>query len=198
MLVLSLGVYIIFQNLLSVFFGDDIKSLVKGEVKVGNEFLGAYITNVQIITIAVALIVFAVTILIWHKTKLGKAVRAISENPELSQIFGIPKNNIIVLFSALGSLYAGLAGLLVGFDTGITPTMGFPLLLHSVVAMIIGGTESIIGLLIGAFILALSQNLTAYYIDTKWAEAMTYTILIIFLVFRPYGVSGIKNRNIEV
>ncbi|MDC9723297.1 MAG: branched-chain amino acid ABC transporter permease [Urechidicola sp.] len=198
MLILSLGVYIVFQNLISLFFGDDIKALAKGEVRVGNEFFGAYITDVQIITIVVALLVFALTVLLWHKTQFGKAIRAIAINPELAQVFGIPKNKIIVLSFALGSAYAGLAGLLVGFDTGITPTMGFSLLLYGVVAMIIGGTESLLGLFIGALILALAQNLTAYYIDTKWTDAMTYGILIVFLIIRPYGVSGVKNRQVEV
>jgi len=198
MLVLSLGVYIVFQNLISIFFGDDIKALAKGEVKVGNEFLGAYITDVQIITIVAAILVFVLTALLWHKTQFGKAVRAISLNPELAQVFGIPRQKIIILCFALGSAYAGLAGLLVGFDTGITPTFGFSLLLYGVVAMIIGGTDSLMGLLVGALILAIAQNLTAYYIDTKWTDAMTYGILILFLMIRPYGVSGVKNKQVEV
>lgn len=198
MLILSLGVYIIFQNLISVFFGDDIKALAKGEVKVGNEFFGAYITDVQIITIITATGVFLLTLFIWYKTRFGKAIRAIALNPELAQIFGIPRDKIIILSFALGSAYAGLAGLLVGFDTGITPTMGFSLLLYGVVAMIIGGTESLMGLLVGALILAVTQNLTAYYLDTKWTDAITYAILIMFLIFRPYGVSGIKNKQVEV
>lgn len=198
MLILSLGVYIVFQNLISIFFGDDIKALAKGEVKVGNEFLGAYITDVQIITVVVALLVFGLTLLLWYKTQFGKAVRAIALNPELAQVFGIPKQKIIILCFALGSIYASLAGLLVGFDTGITPTMGFSLLLYGVVAMIIGGTERLSGLFVGALILALAQNLSAYYIDTKWTDAITYGILIVFLIIRPYGVSGVKNRQVEV
>jgi len=198
MLILSLGVYIVSQNLISIFFGDDIKSLSKGEVKVGHEFLGAYITDIQLITISVALLVLAFTLYLWHKTKFGLAIRAIADNPELSQVFGIPKNRIILLSFALGSLYAGVGGVLVGFDTGTTPTFGFNLLLYAIVVMIIGGVESIWGIVLGAFILSLVQNLTAYYIDTKWTDAITYAILILFLIIRPYGVSGAKNKSIEV
>jgi len=198
MLILSLGVYIVSQNIVSVFFGDDIKSLNKGEVKVGHEVLGAYVTDVQWVSMVVAAGVLGVTLWLWYKTKFGLAMRAIADNPELSQVFGIPKDHIILYAFGLGSLYAGVGGILVGFDTGITPTFGFSLLLYAIVVMIIGGVDSIWGIVVGALILATVQNLTAYYIDTKWMDAITYAILIVFLVLRPYGVSGVKNRKIEV
>lgn len=198
MLILSLGVYIVSQNLISIFFGDDIKSLSKGSVKVGNDFLGAYITNIQILTIVVSFIILLFTLFLWKKTKFGFAIRAISDNPQLSQVFGIPKDKIILIAFSLGSFYAGIGGILVGFDTGITPTFGFNLLLYAIVVMIIGGVESIWGIVAGALILATVQNLTAYYIDTKWMDAITYAILILFLIVRPYGVSGVKNRKVEI
>jgi len=198
MLILSLGVYIVSQNLISIFFGDDIKSLSKGEVKVGNEFMGAYVTDIQIITMIVSLLVSLFTLYLWKKTKFGFAIRAIADNPELSTVFGIPKEKITLMAFGLGSFYAGLGGILVGFDTGITPTFGFSLLLYAIVVMIIGGVESLWGIVLGAFILALVQNLTAYYIDTKWMDAITYAILILFLIVRPYGVSGIKNKRVEI
>ena len=198
MLILSLGVYIVSQNLVSLFFGDDIKSLNKGEVKVGHEFIGAYVTDIQLVTMGVAIGVLGFTLYLWHKTRFGLAMRAIAVNPELSQVFGIPKERIILYAFGLGSLYAGIGGILVGFDTGITPTFGFNLLLYAIVVMIIGGVDSIWGIVAGAFILATVQNLTAYYIDTKWMDAITYTILIVFLIIRPYGISGIKNKSVEV
>ena len=198
MLILSLGVYIVSQNIVSVFFGDDIKSLNKGEVKVGHEVLGAYVTDVQWVSMVVAAGVLGVTLWLWYKTKFGLAMRAIADNPELSQVFGIPKDRIILYAFGLGSLYAGVGGILVGFDTGITPTFGFNLLLYAIVVMIIGGVDSIWGIVAGALILATVQNLTAYYIDTKWMDAITYAILIVFLMLRPYGVSGVKNRKVEI
>ncbi len=198
MLILSLGVYIVSQNLVSVFFGDDIKSLSKGEVKVGHEFMGAYVTDIQLVTMFVTVVVLGFTLYLWYKTRFGLAMRAIADNPELSQVFGIPKDRIILYAFGLGSLYAGVGGILIGFDTGITPTFGFNLLLYAIVVMIIGGVDSIWGIVAGALILATVQNLTAYYIDTKWMDAITYAILIVFLIVRPYGVSGVKNRRVEV
>ena len=198
MLILSLGVYIVSQNSVSIFFGDDIKALGKGEVEVGNEFMGAYITDIQIVTMLASLVILIFTFYLWYKTKFGFAIRAIADNPELATVFGIAKEKIILIAFALGSLYAGIGGILVGFDTGITPTFGFSLLLYAIVVMIIGGVESLWGIVLGAFILALVQNLTAYYIDTKWMDAITYAILIVFLIVRPYGVSGVKNKRVEI
>ncbi len=198
MLILSLGVYIVSQNLVSIFFGDDIKALNKSEVRVGNEFMGAYITEIQIVTMLVSLMVLLFTLYIWYRTKFGFAIRAIADNPELATVFGVPKERIILIAFGLGSFYAGIGGILVGFDTGITPTFGFSLLLYAIVVMIIGGVETILGIVTGAFILALVQNLTAYYIDTKWMDALTYAILIVFLIVRPYGMSGVKNRRVEI
>ena len=64
--------------------------------------------------------------------------------------------------------------------------------------MIIGGVDSIWDIVARAFILATVQNLTSYYIESKWMDAITYAILIVFLIVRPYGVSGVKNKKIEV
>lgn len=153
---------------------------------------------IQWVTMIVALMVLGFTLYLWYKTKFGLAIRAISDNPELSQVFGIPKDRIILYAFGLGSLYAGLGGILVGLDTGITPTFGFNLLLYAIVVMIIGGVDSIWGIVAGALILATVQNLTAYYINTKWMDAITYAILIVFLIIRPYGVSGVKNKKVEI
>nr|VFK31870.1 MAG: branched-chain amino acid transport system permease protein [Candidatus Kentron sp. MB]VFK34837.1 MAG: branched-chain amino acid transport system permease protein [Candidatus Kentron sp. MB]VFK76974.1 MAG: branched-chain amino acid transport system permease protein [Candidatus Kentron sp. MB] len=198
MLVLSLGVYVLCQNLLSAFFGDEIKPLSAELFSGKYSFSDIFYTRIQLVGLFTAAMVFGFTLFLWRRTRLGKAIRAISENPELSRIFGIPKEKIILLAFALGSAYAGIAGILIGFDTGITPTMGFSLLLYGIVAMIIGGTESLWGIAVGALILATAQTLAAYYMDTRWTDAVTYLILIAFLIFRPYGVSGAKIRKVEI
>ncbi len=93
---------------------------------------------------------------------------------------------------------AGIVGILVGFDVGITPSMGFSVLLYGVAAMIIGGTESLKGVMAGALILAVTQNMVAYNFDSKWTDTVTYLLMIIFLIFRPYGISGTKNKKVEI
>ncbi len=197
-LITSLGLYIILQNIISLLWGDDTKSIRTGPVEIGNEFLGAYITDIQIITIGVSIVLFVATLLFIKYTAVGKNMRAVSSNAELSNIFGINSDAVILWSFAVGSALAAIAGILVAFDTDMTPTMGFNLLLYGVVAMIIGGVGSITGLIGGAFLLATAQHLGAYYIDSKWMDAIAYIILILFLIWKPLGFSGRRLKKVEI
>ncbi|MBN8571860.1 MAG: branched-chain amino acid ABC transporter permease [Ignavibacteria bacterium] len=197
-LIASIGLYVVLQNIISLVSGDDTKTLRTGEVRVGNEFLGAYITDIQIIIIAVSLVLFILVLLFNKYSKTGKAIRAVSANPELSNIFGINSNKIILISFAIGSALGSVAGILSAFDTNMTPTMGFNLLLYGVVAMIIGGVGSYKGLIGGALLVASAQHLAAYYIDTKWMDAVAYIILILFLIWKPLGFSGQRLKKVEI
>jgi branched-chain amino acid transport system permease protein len=197
-LIASLGLYVILQNIISIIWGDDTKILRTGDVTVGNEIFGAYITNVQIITIVVSASLLLLSLIFLRYNKIGKNIRAVSANSELANIQGINSDKVILWATGIGSGMAAIAGILVGFDTGMTPTMGFNLLLYGVVAMIIGGVGSTKGLIGGALLLAAAQHLTAYYIDSKWMDTITYVILILFLIWKPLGFSGQRLKKIEI
>jgi branched-chain amino acid transport system permease protein len=198
MLIASLGIYIMLQNIVSMYFGDDTKSFRFWDVKEGHRILGAYITDVQIITIVVCGGLLVLSWLIIEKTTIGKQIKAVSSNPGLSNIFGISKDKAILYSFVLGSALASVAGILIAADTNMTPTMGFNWLLYAVVAMIIGGMGKMRYLFMGALLLATAQHLSAYYIDSKWMNATAYIILIVFLFFKPYGFSGKKLKKAEL
>jgi len=198
MLIASIGLYIILQNIISLYFGDDTKSFRTWKVKEGHQILGAYITDVQIITIVVSIVVLILSWLLIEKTNIGKQIKAVSSNPSLSNIFGISANKAILYSFVLGSILASVAGILIAADTDMTPTMGFNWLLYAVVAMIIGGMGKMRYLLFGALLLATAQHLSAYYLDSKWMNATAYIILIVFLFFKPYGFSGKKLKKAEL
>lgn len=197
-LIASIGVYILLQNLISLYFGDDNKILNTKEITVGHQIFGAYITTVQIITIVVAGFVILVLYYLYNYTSLGKQIRAVSENTDLAGIYGISSNKIILIATVISSTVAAIAGILYAYDTNLTPTMGFNLLLYGIVAMIIGGVGSFKGLFLGSLFLATAQNLVAYYLDTKWMDAATYVILIGFLLWKPLGFSGKKLKKVEI
>jgi branched-chain amino acid transport system permease protein len=197
-LIASIGLYTVLQNCISLFFGDDTKIIRTAEVTVGNEIFGAYITNIQIITIIVSIILFIATNLFLKFTFVGKSIRAVSSNPQLCDIYGINSNKIILFAFGIGSALAAIAGILSAMDTNMTPTFGFNLLLYGVVVMIIGGVGSTRGLIVGAFLVATSQHLAAYYFDSKWMDAITYIILILFLIWKPLGFSGKQLRKVEI
>lgn len=198
LLIASLGVYIVLQNIVSIYFGDDTKSFRTWEVKEGHKFLDAYITDVQLMTIVISITFLVLSWLFIEKTNIGKQIKAVSSNPSLSDIFGISTNKAILYSFVLGSALASVAGILIAADTDMTPTMGFNWLLYAVVAMIIGGMGKMRYLFMGALLLATAQHLSAYYLDSKWMNATAYIILIVFLFFKPYGFSGKKLKKAEL
>ena len=198
LMIASLGLYTMLQNVIAILWGDDTKSIRTGEIKVGHEFLGAYITNIQITTIILCLVLFGTYILFIQRSRIGRNIRAVASNPELSNIMGIPSNKVILWAYGTGSALAAVAGILIAFDTDMTPTMGFNWLLYGVVAMIIGGVGSNWGLICGASLLATAQYLTTYYIGNQWMDAIAYIILILFLIAKPLGFSGKRLKKIEI
>lgn len=102
-LIASMGVYIVLQNCISLYFGDDTKFINTAEITVGNEIFGAYITTTQIITIVVSITLFVSVNLFLQFTKTGKSIRAVASNPELCNIYGISSNKVILIaFGYLG------------------------------------------------------------------------------------------------
>ena len=198
LLLTSLGLYIVLQNTISMLWGDSTKSVRIGEVKIGNEFFGAYITDIQIITIVVCLMLFVTCVFFMKYSRIGRNIRAVASNPELSNVVGINSDRVILWAFGIGSALAAVVGILIAFDTDMRPTMGFDWLIYGVVAMIIGGIGSNWGLVGGAFLLAAVQHLAAYHIGSQWIDAVAYIVLIIFLVVKPLGFSGKRLKKIEI
>jgi branched-subunit amino acid ABC-type transport system permease component len=197
-LIASLGVYIVLQNLVSMIWDNQILSFRTWAVKAGHPFMGAYITDVQIITIIASIGLLILSYLFLEKTSIGQKIKAVSSNPELSSILGISKYKAVVWSFVIGSGLAACAGILIAADTDMTPTMGFNWLLYAVVAMIIGGLGKMRYLLLGSLLLATAQHLSAYYLDSKWMNATAFVILIVFLYFKPYGFSGHRIKKAEI
>ncbi|MCL5019706.1 MAG: branched-chain amino acid ABC transporter permease [Patescibacteria group bacterium] len=145
LLLASLGIYIVLQNTISLIFGDDTKSIRSGEVREGLEIFGARITPIQIVIICTSIILVIAVAIFLQRTKIGKAMRAVANDPELANISGIDSDRVILWTFAIGSALAGIAGILVALDVDMTPTMGMNALMMGVVAMIIGGVGSIPG-----------------------------------------------------
>ncbi len=185
----SLGLMLLIESLLAIFFTSQLHNLADTETlpRVFNVG-GTSITSVQILTIAVAIILFAGLILLLKKTAFGRAVRAISDDEEVAKMIGINTERIISIVFFLGGAVAGVAGILVGFDVGIFPTMGFFFLIEAATASIIGGIGNVYGGVIGAFLYAFAENLGVWKIDAAWKPAIGLGLLVLFLIFRPQGI----------
>jgi len=133
-------------------------------------------------------LLFALLALLLKYTLFGKAVTAISDDEEVAQIVGINTSRIMGKVFFLSGAIGGLAGILIGLDTGIEPIMGLPWLLAAVVAAIVGGIGNIYGGIAGAFLLAFAENFGIWKIAGEWKSAIAFGVLLIFLVWRPQGI----------
>ena len=194
-LLASFGVVIFIQNLIQLIYGAQILTIRTGPIKEGHHFLGAVITDIQILILAVSIILMVLLWLFIQKTKLGKAMRAVSDDPIAANVVGINPERITRTSFAIGSALAGAAGILISFETNIEPTMGFSALLKGIIASIIGGIGSIPGAALGGFFLGLAENLGIWKISAGWKDCIAFLILIIFLLIRPRGFLGNKTEK---
>jgi branched-chain amino acid transport system permease protein len=198
LLLASLGLYIVLQNGISVLFGDEVKSLRGGEVARGTILLGASITPVQMWIVAGSLASFMLIGVVLRFTRFGLALRAVASDPEMARVRGVNVSRVVLGAFALGSALAGLAALLVAFDADMTPTMGLNAMMFGIVALIVGGVDSTMGPLLGGLLLGLAQHVGVWKIGSQWQDAITFLILILFLLFRPQGFLGRPRRRAAV
>jgi len=194
-LIVSFGVFIFLQNLIQLIYGAQVLTLRTGPVKEGHHIFGAVITDTQILIMVVSIILFAILWLFIQRAKLGKAMRAVSDDPVGASVVGIYPEKIIFWAFAIGSVLAGAAGILISLETNIEPTMGMNAILKGIIASIIGGIGSIPGALFGGFLLGLAENLGIWKIQAGWKDCIAFVILILFLLLRPGGIFGIKTKK---
>ncbi len=195
LLIASLGLYVVLQNIISMAWGDDTKTMCTGEVVEGHLFLGARITDVQIIIIVSSIVLIALMALMLTQMKFGKSLRALANDPELARLSGINSDRYILYAFAIGSFLAAVASIMISFDTDMTPTMGFNALLMGVTAVIVGGVDSLPGAALGGLLIGLAQNLGVAVLPSQWQDTIAFGILILFLLFRPYGILGRKPQR---
>ncbi len=188
LLVASLGVYTIFESVIHLIFGPQYQTL--GDINNGRFInLGfAEVPLVQFLTIISTFVIFGGLNHFLHHTFIGKQIRAVNDSATLSNIIGMKNDRIILLVSGLTGAILGLAGILVGFDTGMEPTMGFNLLFKGMIGAIIGGMANLRGAFWGAMFLAFSENLGVLIFASEWRDLVAFVIFITFLSLRPKGI----------
>jgi branched-subunit amino acid ABC-type transport system permease component len=189
LLIASLGVLTALQAVIAILFTSQFQTL--SGLLSGNhvfELFGGAFTTVQLSIFCVGVVLFALLAFLFKKTLFGKAVVAISDDEEVSKIVGIDTDRVMSRLFFLSGAIGGLAGIFIGFDTGIEPIMGLPWLLAAVVAAIIGGIGNIYGGVAGAFLLAFAENFGIWKIAGEWKAAIAFGLLILFLIWRPRGL----------
>lgn len=200
LLITAVGISLLLQYSGQIGFGSDPKFFPQvyspGEFwTFGNPDGDQLIINpLQVIVFGTAVLLMIILQYVIFKTRLGRAMRAVSFNHNLASLMGIPTNQIIVATFMLGSALAGAAGVLVGLSyPKIEPLMGSMAGLKAFTAAVLGGIGNVTGALIGAFTLGLAEALLVGYWVPTYRDALAFGILIIILLFKPSGILG-QNR----
>jgi branched-chain amino acid transport system permease protein len=191
----SLGLYIALVNVIAMFYGNQTMVISSG---VGTTYSvgGVILTQIQVATVVVAVVLFIGLVVLLRKTRLGQQLRAMRDDPELITVMGLNPRTLRRVVFGLGSALAAVAAILLGLDVGIDPHIGLAAVLNGAVAVIIGGIGLFEGAAVGALVLGLLQSVAVWQASARWQEAVTFGVLILFLLFRPQGILG-KRRRVE-
>jgi branched-chain amino acid transport system permease protein len=153
---------------------------------------GAVITSNEVIMILSSLVALLGLDLFLKRTKLGIAMRAVSDNLEAASIMGINTDRVISAIFAIASGLAALAGVLIGLEFYIQPTMGFPIIIRTLAAVTLGGIGNIAGAIVGSYVIALAENLGVWFVSPAYRDAYPYLILILALLLRSSALLGAR------
>jgi len=193
----SLGLYIALVNLIAMIFGNETKVLRPG-VEATYHLGSIILTRIQIAQVITAFVLLPSLLIFLRVTEWGKKIRALRDNPTLTEVMGINARAVRLFVFSLGSILAGTTAILSALDIGMDPHIGMPALLTAAVALIIGGVGTFEGAIVGALFLGILQSLVIWQVSARWTDAITFGLLIFFLLFRPQGLLGQRRRLEEV
>ena len=198
LLLASLGLYVVIENSLAMVFGNGPKSLRDGVVREGLGVLGARLTPPQVSLIGFAVAAFLVTWLCLRFSHAGLKLRAVVSDSELAEASGLGADRVVLGAAVAGSALAGLFGVLLALELDLTPGMGLHPQIMGIVVVIISGVDRIAGIMLGALLFGLIQNLGVWFISSQWQDAGAFAVLLAFLLCRPQGILGRPLRKAEV
>ena len=197
-LITAIGVSFFLEYIMVYFVGADTRSFPQSIKMYTYHFGSISVTNVQLLILVVALVLMVALQLIVKKTKMGKAMRAVSVDSDAAELMGINVNNTISFTFALGSSLAGAAGVLIGlYYNSIEPLMGMTPGIKAFVAAVLGGIGIIPGAALGGFVIGILETLSTAIGLSSYRDAIVYGVLIVILLVRPAGILG-KNVKEKV
>ena len=189
-IITALGVGLFLENFTLVFspYPQSVPTLIKNVTwTIG----GVSISSLQIIIILISIVLMVMLDFIVQRTKVGMAMRAISWDKTIVPLMGVPVNLIISATFALGTSLGAAAGVMyaLAFPV-IDPYMGILIGWKAFIAAVVGGIGNIRGAMIGAFILGILEIMVAAYISSTYRDFIAFALLLVLLIFRPYGILG--------
>lgn len=190
-LMMTIGIQIFLQNLALVIFGPKYKGIpayFDGILRLGP----LVISYDRMFIFIVALLLIAILLLLFKYTRVGLAMRAVSENPDAASLAGIPMDRTLSISFALSTSLAGAAGALLIPIYNAYPMVGANVILLAFSIVIFGGLGSVKGAIYAGFIVGIFESLAVLFISSAWKDVIVFLIVILVLTFRPRGLFGLK------
>jgi branched-chain amino acid transport system permease protein len=192
-LIASLGLYIVIENLVGIFFGTGVR--VVEDLDYGIFLVGpVFFTSIHLWQVASLLIIGLALAAFLRLTRYGKAILAMTDDPEMARIIGIDTFRITLLVFAIGSAVSAVPAVLILLKDGASTHMGFAAVFMGFVAVIVGGVGSLKGAVAGGFLLGLVQSLGLWQIPTEWQGSIAFVVLYLMIMLRPEGLFGVRGR----
>jgi len=186
----SLAMAFILRSLIYIFWGPDFHFYTPGLRPMLMLPLGIKLRPDQIFIIVTAWVLVVALYLFLQRTKMGKALRAMADNPDLARISGIPTEQMTTWTWIIGGGMAAAGGILLGIDSQVRPEMGWILLLPLFAAIILGGIGNPYGALVGGLVIGVVQQVSTQWLLPAYKPAVAFAVLIVILLFRPQGIFG--------
>ena len=184
LLIAALGLSFLLRNGAQLLWGAEIRTY-GFEIKRGLRILGISITLNQVAIILTSIFCIVFVYLLFHRSRLGKSMRAVSDNLELARVVGIDSKHTIRFAWVIASVLAGVGGILLALDTNLQPGMGLINLVKAFAATLLGGVGNIWGALLGGIIIGLAENLGVLVISPGYKDAIAFGIMVLLLLIRP-------------
>jgi branched-chain amino acid transport system permease protein len=185
-LLLTFGVSIALVNVAQLAFTSDLRSV---EYLTGSFLVGPFaLSKPRLAACAFAIVITMASFVFLRATRLGKAIRAVSQSREVAQVCGIDVQRIHLLAFGLGSALAAAGGSLVAVMVAIQPEMGQVYTFKSFLVIVLGGAGNYPGALLGGLLLGLVEQLSSLFLTAQVNEAVAYVLLVLVLLIRPTGL----------
>jgi branched-chain amino acid transport system permease protein len=194
-LLITFGVEVVMINLARILWSSDLRQVTPTYAAANFEVGGLTIPWVRLWVFVTTVVLSVVFLIVLERTRLGRAIRATSEELRAARLTGIPVAHIYAVTFGLGCALAGAAGGLWGMLFPVTPVMGGSLTLKSFVVAVLGGLGTMMGAIVGGLVLGLTESFTSTYLGPTYPNAVSFGLLVLILIVRPSGILGRRGAS---
>lgn len=189
MFLAAFGLFSTLQGFVFFYWGPDYRSVpqpLSGTIEIANVF----ITQMRLVSIVVTALVILFTFWLITRTRAGRSIRAVAQNPTKAKLLGINTHRTFALTFLIASLLSGIAGVTVAPLFTVTPFIGLDAIVKGFIVAIFGGLGSVRGALVAGYILGISESLAVIWVSSEVASSIGFVILILVLLFKTEGLFG--------